>query len=95
MRSIKIINKLSCRLIPGKFYILELLERGEYNYYLFEFDSMSNKNIYNRNKWICEGGVREVICGKGLFFNLEGERFTIKRYYGDVNWNTITYNDIR
>lgn len=101
MRSLKDFNSNVdiCDLIPGEYYILEFPERNvNCRYYLFQFDSILNYSVIRRGNYISGRGTWEYSDDDtGHFFNYQNtsEVYNIRRYKGDVNWGTITYNDIR
>ena len=85
-----------CKLIPGKMYVLEFLNRIHSKEYIFEFDSVDIWNdggkffrINHRNNWISNGMVHICRHVNGLVTLPCGEDIKLSRYRKHIDWDNI------
>jgi len=82
-----------CKLIPGKMYVLEFLNRNHSKEYIFEFDSVEmfggDTRIYHRNKWICDNEVYGCSGVECLVTLPCGEDIKLSRYRKVIDWDNI------
>jgi hypothetical protein len=95
MRSLKegFINIEGYKMIPGKLYILEFINRVCNREYIFEFDSVSKNGnsttINHRGKWICENEVYVCHGVENLVTLPCGEDIKLSKYRKVIDWDNI------
>lgn len=93
MRRIKDYNDtfLGCKLMPGKFYVLEFIDRDYGAHFLFEFDSLINRDgvitILQRNKWVFRDKLMFCDGVEALYSTDQTGEVKLSRYYKKINWD--------
>lgn len=84
-----------CKLIPGKMYVLEFLNRIHSKEYIFECDAVEmfgggDVRIFHRNKWICDGDIHVCNRSSECLVTLPcGEDIKLSRYRKHIDWDNI------